>query len=114
MPIAGKIKYWPKLELGLVSDVSCTLSGSTANASSTATLITGATPNQLVVNAGVFLSIEAGTSTGVYQMVYDGPNAPFGGWSQTGAVGAGGWLLSISVALCAGPIGGGHLAHDGG
>jgi hypothetical protein len=99
MPIAGKIKYWPKLELGLVSDVSCTLSGSTANASSTATLITGATPNQLVVNAGVFLSIEAGTSTGVYQLFYDGPNAPFGGWSQTGAVGAGGWLLSISVVF---------------
>ena len=97
MPIAGKIKHWTKLEFGITSDVSCTLTGSTANASSTATLVTGATPNQLVVDAGVYLAIQAGTSTGVYELFYSGPNAPFGGWSQTGAVGAGGWLLSIAV-----------------
>jgi hypothetical protein len=97
MPIAGKITDWPAMEFGLVSDVSCSLSGSTASASSEARLVTGATPNQLVVNAGVFLSIDAGTSTGNYQLFYDGPNAPFGGWSQSGSVGAGGWLLSISA-----------------
>ena len=99
MPNNGLIFATDAIEYKLESTVSATGSGSgTLAKSHTANAQTQYVPNAINVNTGIYLEVSSsddGAGTTAWQVKYDGPGAPFGGY----VVGAAAFLSTVSIKV---------------